>query len=323
MTDWLNYHHLFYFFNVAREGSVAAAAGKLRLSQPTVSAQVRTLEDALGEQLFARVGRSLQLTEVGRVVYRYAEEIFSLGRELQDTLKDRPTGRPARLTVGISNALGKLVAYRLLAPALNLPEPVRMVCHEDHPEALLGRLALHELDVVLMDAPPPPSVRVRAFTHQLGECGVSVFASTALTQKLRRGFPASLDNAPWLLPSDGVPMRRALDQWFDSAGIRPRVVGEFDDPALMKTFGEAGVGVFPAASAIEDEVCAQYRVKIVGRVPDARERFYAISIERRLKHPAVVAISARARADAELSPKRKLSADGRGGTRKEQTSSRA
>jgi LysR family transcriptional activator of nhaA len=168
-----------------------------------------------------------------------------------------------------------------------------------------------------MDAPPPPSVRVKAFTHQLGECGVSVFAAAALTQRLRRRFPASLDKAPWLLPSDGVPMRRALDQWFDSAGIRPQVVGEFDDPALMKTFGEAGVGVFPAASAIEDEVCAQYRVKIVGRVPDARERFYAISIERRLKHPAVVAISAGARADAELTPKRRQSADGRGETRKD------
>lgn len=302
--EWLNYHHLFYFWTVAREGSMVAAAGRLRLSQPTISAQIKTLEGALGEQLFARAGRTLQLTDVGRVVFRYADEIFSLGRELQDTLGDRPTGRPARLTVGVSNALGKLVAYRLLAPALALDTPIRIVCHEDHAEALLARLALHELDVVLADAPPPSGVRVKAYTHQLGECGVSVFASAPLSTRLRRRFPGSLNEAPWLLPAEGAPMRRGLEQWFDSAGIRPRIVGEFDDPALMKTFGEAGVGVFPAPSAIEDEVCAQYRVKLVGRVPDVRERFFAISIERRIKHPAVLAISAGARADAGLSRRR-------------------
>jgi LysR family transcriptional activator of nhaA len=298
---WLNYHHLLYFWTVAKEGSMVAAAGKLTLSQPTISAQVKLLEDALGERLFLRSGRTLQLTDAGRVVFRYAEEIFTLGRELQDTLGDRPTGRPARLSVGVSNALGKLVAYRLLAPALSLEQPVRMICHEDHADALLARLALHELDVVLTDAPPSGSARVKAYTHQLGECGVTVFAAGALVKRVRRGFPASLDDAPWLLPAEGAPMRRGLEQWFDAAGIRPRIVGEFDDPALMKTFGEGGVGVFPAASAIEDEVCRQYRVKVMGRVPDVRERFFAISIDRRIKHPAVLAISAGARADAELS----------------------
>jgi LysR family transcriptional activator of nhaA len=283
---------------------MVAAAGRLRLSQPTISAQIKLLESALGEQLFARAGRTLQLTDVGRVVVRYADEIFSLGRELQDTLGDRPTGRPARLSVGVSNALGKLVAYRLLAPALALPQPVRMVCHEDHAEPLLARLALHELDVVLTDAPPSAAVRVKAYTHQLGECGVSVFATAPVASRVRRSFPASLDDVPWLLPAEGAPMRRGLEQWFDAAGIRPRIVGEFDDPALMKTFGEAGVGVFPAPSAIEDEVCAQYRVKLVGRVPHVRERFFAISVERRIKHPAVLAISAGAKADAGLSRRR-------------------
>jgi LysR family transcriptional activator of nhaA len=303
--DWLNYHHLFYFWTVEREGSMVAAAGKLRLSQPTISAQIKTLEESLGEQLFTRSGRALQLTDVGRVVFRYADEIFSLGRELQDTLGDRPTGRPARLTVGVSNALGKLVAYRLLAPALSLPQPVRMVCHEDHAEPLLARLALHELDVVLTDAPPPAGVRVKAYTHELGECGVSVFAAPSLAGGVRRRFPGSLDDAPWLLPAEGTPMRRGLEQWFDGSRIRPRIVGEFDDPALMKTFGEAGVGVFPAPSAIEDEVCAQYRVRLVGRVPDVRERFFAISVERRIKHPAVLAISEGAKADAGLARPRR------------------
>lgn len=295
--DWLNYHHLLYFWTVVREGTVAAAAARLRLAQPTVSAQVKLLEGALGEQLFTRTGRTLQLTDVGRLVYRYADDIFALGRELQDTLKGRPTGQPARLTVGVANALGKLVAFRLLAPALALDEPVRVVCHEDAQDALLARLALHELDVVLADAPVPASVRVKAFTHQLGECGVSLFATARVARRLRRRFPGSLDGVPWLLPAEGTQMRRGLDQWFDTMRIWPRVAGEFDDPALMKTFGEAGVGVFAAPSVIEREVCQQYRVAVVGRLEGVRERFYAISVERRLKHPAVVAISTAARAD--------------------------
>lgn len=295
--DWLNYHHLLYFWTVVREGTVAAAAARLRLAQPTVSAQVKMLEGALGEQLFARTGRMLQITDVGRLVYRYADDIFALGRELQDTLKGRPTGQPARLTVGVANALGKLVAFRLLAPALALDEPVRVVCHEDSQDALLARLALHELDVVLADAPVPASVRVKAFTHQLGECGVSLFATARVARGLRKRFPRSLDGVPWLLPAEGTQLRRGLDQWFDAMRVWPRVAGEFDDPALMKTFGEAGVGVFAAPSVIEREVCTQYRVAVVGRLEGVRERFYAISVERRLKHPAVVAISTAARAD--------------------------
>jgi LysR family transcriptional activator of nhaA len=293
--EWLNYHHLLYFWTVAHEGSVAKAAEQLRLAQPTVSGQIRALEEALGEKLFTRSGRHLVPTEIGRVVYRYADEIFSLGRELMDTLKDRPTGRPVRLVVGIADAVSKLIAYRLLAPALALPEPVHVVCREDTPERLLADLAVHGLDLVLSDAPVPPAVRVRAFSHLLGDCGVTVFAAPPRVAALRRTFPQSLGGAPFLLPADGTALRRGLDAWFESQGIRVSVVGEFDDSALMKTFGQAGMGAFAAPSAIEREVQRQYGVRVVGRIDAVRERFYAISVERRIKHPAVAAISEQAR----------------------------
>lgn len=299
--EWLNYHHLLYFWTVAKEGGVARAAETLRLSQPTVSTQVRALETSLGHDLFTRSGRTLTLTDVGQVVYRYADEIFSLGRELQDSVRERPTGRPSRLVVGVADAVEKLIAYRLLAPALRLEQGVHIICREDTPETLLARLAVHGLDVVIADAPVPPSVRVKAFSHLLGECGVSFFATPALAQRHTGRMPRRLSGAPFLLPSDETMLRRSLEQWFDSTGIRPKVVGEFDDSALMMTFGENGVGVFPAPSAIEREVCKQYGVRVVGRTDAVRERFYAITVERRLKHPAVVAISEGARGDASLS----------------------
>jgi LysR family transcriptional activator of nhaA len=293
--EWLNYHHLLYFWTVVHEGSVAKAADKLRLAQPTVSGQIRALEEALGEKLFARSGRHLVPTEIGRVVYRYADEIFSLGRELMDTLKDRPTGRPVRLVVGIADAVSKLIAYRLLEPALSLPEPIQVVCREDKPERLLADLAVHGVDLVLSDAPVPTSVRVKAFSHLLGECGVTVFAAPSRAAALRRRFPQSLGGAPFLMPAEGTALRRGLDGWLGSLDLRVSVVGEFDDSALMKTFGQAGIGAFAAPSAIEREVQSQYGVRVVGRVEAVRERFYAISVERRIKHPAVAAISEQAR----------------------------
>ena len=289
--EWLNYHHLLYFWTVAREGSVARACQRLHLSQPTISGQLRVLEEALGEKLFARQGRGLVLTEVGRTVYSYADEIFSLGRELMDNLKDRPTGRPLRLSVGIADVVPKLIAYRLLEPALKLPERVHVVCREDKPERLLAELALHGVDLVLADAPLSPSMRIRAFSHLLGECGVCFFAVPALAAVYRRRFPASLAGAPMLLPTDNTTLRRSLDQWFDAQGLRPQVVGEFEDSALLKVFGQTGAGLFAAPAAIEREVRKQYGVVVVGRVEEIRERYYAISAERRLKHPAVVAIS--------------------------------
>ena len=294
--EWLNYHHLRYFWAAAREGSVTRASEKLHISQPAVSAQIRDLEQALGEKLFTRSGRSIALTETGRVVYRYAEEIFGLGSELMETLKGRPTGRPARLTVGIANVIPKLIAHRLLEPALKLPEPVRVQCLEDKPERLLAELAIHGLDLVLTDTPLGPAVKVKAYSHLLGECGVSIFGTEPLAKAHRRGFPRSLDGAPFLLPTADATLRRLLDQWFEARNIRPQIVGEFEDSALLKVFGQSGAGLFAVPSAIEAEVRRQYGVRLVGRV-EVRERFYAITVERKLKHPAVVAITEAARTE--------------------------
>ncbi len=295
--EWLNYHHLRYFWAAAREGSVTRASQKLNISQPTVSAQIHDLEQALGEKLFARSGRALTLTEVGRTVFRYADEIFGLGRELLDTIKDRPTGRPVRLSVGIADVVPKLVAYRLLEPALQLPETVQIQCLEDRPERLLSELAVHGLDVVITDAPVPPAVKVRAYNHLLGECGVAVFGSEGLAREHKGAFPRCLDGAPWLLPTENTTLRRSLEQWFEAQGLRRRVVGEFEDSALLKVFGEAGRGFFAAPAAIETEVRRQYHVRTIGLIEGLRERFYAVTVERRLKHPAVLAISEAARRD--------------------------
>lgn len=293
--EWLNYHHLLYFWVVAREGGLVAAGKVLRLSHPTLSAQIRALEDRLGEKLFTKVGRRLVLTDVGRTVYRYADEIFSLGRELLDVLKGRPTGQPVKLDVGIVDVVPKLVVRRLLAPALALSEPVRLVCHEESYEKLLADLALHSLDIVISDAPVPAGSSVRAFNHLLGETGITFFGAPALADGFRRRFPQSLDGAPMLLPLESLTLRRSLNQWFDRRGIHPRVVAEFEDSALLKVFGADGLGLFAAPTVVEREVAAQYGVEIVGRTEEVRERFYAISAERRLKNPAVLAITAAAR----------------------------
>jgi LysR family transcriptional activator of nhaA len=293
-VEGLNYHHLRYFWAAAREGSVTRASAKLRVSQPAVSAQIRSLEQALGEKLFARSGRTLALTEAGRVVFRYAEEIFGLGAELVETLKGRPTGRPLRLLVGIVNVIPKLIAHRLLEPAFRLPERVHVVCLEDRPDRLLAELASHRLDLVLADAPAGASVRVRAYSHLLGECGVSIFGTPRLAKAHRRGFPRSLDGAPFLLPTADSTLRRQLDHWFETLGIRPEVVGQFEDTALLKVLGQSGAGLFAVPSAIEAEVRRQYGVWRLGRI-EIRERFYAITVQRKLRHPAVVAISEAAR----------------------------
>jgi LysR family transcriptional regulator, transcriptional activator of nhaA len=290
-VEWVNYHHLLYFWVVAREGGLLPAGKVLRLSHPTLSAQIHALEDHLGEKLFSKVGRKLALTEMGRVVFRYADEIFTLGREMLDAVKDRSTGQPLRLQVGVVDVVPKIVVRRLLEPALALREPVRLVCYEDSYEKLLADLALHMLDIVIADSPVPSGSSVRAFNHLLGETSVSFFGKKPLVRKYRRGFPRSLDGAPMLLPLEHSTLRRALDQWFDRNGVKPRIVAEFEDSALLKVFGADGIGIFSAPSAVEKEVCRQYGVNVLGRAPDLRERFYAVSVERRLKHPAVVAIS--------------------------------
>jgi LysR family transcriptional activator of nhaA len=295
--DWLNYHHLLYFWVVAREGGLTAAGKVLRLSHPTLSAQIKALEASLGEKLFTKVGRNLALTEMGRVVYRYSEEIFTLGREMVDTVKGRSDGRPLKLDVGVADVVPKLIVRRLLQPALQLTEPIRLVCHEDSHDKLLADLALHTLDIVISDAPVPPGSSVRAFNHLLGETSVSFFGSKALAASYKRGFPSSLEGAPMLLPLEGLTLRRSLNQWLQKHDLKPHVVAEFEDSALMKVFGADGLGIFPAPSAVEDEVKSQYGVVLIGRAPEVRERFYAISVERRLNNPAVIAISNAARTE--------------------------
>ncbi len=286
----LNYQHLFYFWTVAKEGSVSRASEKLHLAQPTISAQLAVFEEAIGEKLFHRDTRKLTLTETGRGVFHYAEEIFALGRELSGFLSGRGGGRVQQLTVGIADGLPKLLGYRLLEPALRLAEPVRLVCHEDKPERLLAEIALHSVDLVLSDVPAAPTAGLRVFNHPLGESGVGVFGTAELAGRYAPGFPQSLNGAPFLLPTGSLALRRSLDQWFDAENLSPNIRAEIEDSALLKTFGGAGVGLFVAPTLVEDEIRRQYRVEMLGPIDGVYERFYAISAQRKIQHPAVIAI---------------------------------
>ncbi len=292
--EWLNYHHLHYFWVVARTGSIARASQELRLSQPTISNQLKLLEASLGHELLERRGRGLVLTDVGRTVLRYADDIFRTGREMQQALKGMPTRDRIPFSVGVADVIPKIVAERLLQAAVDGVKDLRLVCREGPAPDLLGALALHELDLVLSDGPPPETVRVKAFAHLLAESGVVFLGAPALAG-LRRGFPRSLDGAPTLLPAVGTALRQGLDAWMDGQGVKPLVAGEFDDGALLAAFGSRGMGVFAAPVLIEKELCAQLGVVPVGRTDEVRERFYAITVERRLRHPAAVAIAEAAR----------------------------
>jgi LysR family transcriptional activator of nhaA len=296
--EWLNYHHLLYFWAVARYGSVVRASAELRLAQPTISGQVRRLEEVLGEKLFDRVGRSLVLTNVGRTVFRYADEIFALGQDLLGTLKGQSSTRPLRLTVGVADVLPKVLVQQLLKPAFEIGRPIHLVCRQDKVvEDFMGQLAGQELDLVLADRPLGPGIRANAFNHLLGECGTSFLATPKVAAKLRRSFPRSLASAPCLLPGHHAAVRRRLDQWFESTGFRPTLVAEFDDSALMYAFGEEGQGIFPSPTVFDEEFCRRYNVRVVGRVKSVRQQFYAISVDRRLNHAAVAAIIKGARQD--------------------------
>ncbi|MCC6511377.1 MAG: transcriptional activator NhaR [Pirellulaceae bacterium] len=296
MLDWLNYHHLLYFWMVAKEGGITNAAEQLHLSQPTLSTQIQKLERSLGVKLFERRGRAMILTEAGQTVFRYADEIFTLGRELGHALRGGAgQDETMRLLVGVPDAVPKIIVYHLLKPALQLNEPVKLVCYEGKLDTLVSDLAMHRLDIVLANSPLTPQAHVRAFNHLLGECGISVLGVPALVKRHKDKFPLSLQGAPMLLPTQNTTMRRALEQWFDEIQIRPHVVHEFEDSAVMKVFGQAGEGLVVVPSAIEEEVAQQFGLKVVGHIPTIVERFYAISVERRLKHPAVVAISEGAR----------------------------
>ncbi|MEM7785723.1 MAG: transcriptional activator NhaR [Planctomycetota bacterium] len=296
LLDWINYHHLLYFYTVAKEGGVSKAAEALHLAQPTLSSQIKKLEKKIGHQLFERQGRTLRLTETGHVVFRYAEEIFGLGQELADVLSNRMVDDKPKFHIGVQGALPKLVVYELLRPALESVEnQFHIVCFEGKLNELLGELALHRLDVVFADRPLAPDTHVRAFNHLLGQCGTTVYAAPNLAKKYSKDFPRSLDSAPMLLPTQNTALRRQLEQWFDDNDIRPAVSHEFEDSAVLKVFGQEGHGLFITPTAIEDDVCHQYSVKVVGRIPEIIERFYAISIEKRLKHPGIVEISEAAR----------------------------
>ncbi len=293
--EWLNYHHLLYFWSVAKHGTMTKACEELRLAQPTISGQIGQLENTLGEKLFIRTGRRLALTEMGHLVFKYAEDIFSTGQELMNTVKGQVNGHPARLVVGIADAVPKPLATQLLKSALKLYRPTRLICQEDKLLQLLTDLTAHRLDLVIADTPAPSHIKEHAYSHPLGESGITLFATAKLSAQYRREFPQSLNGAPLLLPTPNAVLRRLLDQWLVNHGLGPNIVGEFDDSATLKAFGQDGYGIFPGVSVIEKEICRQYRVQVLGRLDNIKQHFYAITVERRLKHPAVLALVRTAR----------------------------
>ncbi|MFY0699517.1 MAG: transcriptional activator NhaR [Bermanella sp.] len=291
----INFKHLHYFWVVAKQGGIMRASENLHITPQTISGQIRLLEEQLGKSLFEKVGRNLEITDTGRKVLSYADEIFSLGYELEETVKNTAKGRAQVLRVGVADVIPKSIAYRLLEPALNLAEPIRFVCKENSLEALLGELALHKLDIVIADGPIPTRLGVKGYNHELGECGITFMAAPKLASSLTSAFPSNLSGAPFLMPSDLSLVQPQLLQWLDRQHILPSIVGEFDDSALMKAFGQAGVGVFVVPTAIADEVASQYKVEILGQTDAIREQFFAITAERQLSHPALIAINATAR----------------------------
>lgn len=293
----LNYKHLRYFWTVAKAGSIARAAQQLQRTPQSISGQIQDLESALGTELFRRAGRGLELTDVGRHALLYADRIFTLGDELLDDLRERPARRALEFKVGVAEGMPKAMVYRMIEPALQLAEDVRLICREGRLPFLLADLAVHRFDMVIADRPMPGNLNVRGFSHLLGECGLTFFGSPQLLDTLPGAFPALLDQAPFLLPGEDAAIRSRLLRWFDEQDIRPRIVGEFDDSALMNSFGQTGTGLFVAPTATAAYLCKQYRVRAIGHAPAVKEQFYAITTEQRLEHPAVVALSRAARED--------------------------
>lgn len=289
----VNFKHLHYFMSVARAGGVIRAADQLGVTPQTLSGQITQMEEALGVALFERVGRGLELTAAGRLALSYAEEIFEAGAEMEDALRNGSHDRFLTFRVGIADVVPKFVAYRLLSPALELADPVRLVCEEDRLDRLLGDLATRRLDIVLADRPIPAGTEVKAFSHRLGETGVAFLAAPKLAAKLKGGFPDCLDGAPLLFPGRDSALHLSLPRWLERNGMHVHIVGEFHDSALMKAFGEAGAGVFPVPAASVPDVMAHYKVKVLGETTDIRERFFLISAERRLTHPATQVVIAR------------------------------
>ncbi len=293
----INLKHLRYFWAVASHGSIASAAEILHLTPQTISGQLSELEYQIGTKLFQKAGRNLVLTDAGRMVFNYADEIFRLSTELEDVLDGRDPSAQSTLNVGIAMVVPKLLAYRVLAPVLNLDEPVRLVCNEAPFVDLLAELSVHKLDLILADSPFSPGLNIRAYNHLLGESGVTFFASEPDDRLYRDNFPQSLEGAPMLMPTTNCALRRSLELWFERIDVRPTVVAEFEDRALMKAFGEAATGIFTSPTAVEDDVLNKYAVTVIGRSEEVKERFYAISAERKIKHPAISAITEAARQD--------------------------
>jgi LysR family transcriptional activator of nhaA len=291
----LNFKHLRYFWAVAKSGSITRAGEQLHLTPQSISGQLSELEETLGVALFRRVGRGLELTDTGRRILSYADEIFSLGDELLEVVRDQSSIKSLPFTVGIADSVPKMLAYQLVEPALQLKEPVRLICREGRLTSLLAELSVHRLDMVIADRPMPANLNVRGYSHLLGESSLSVCASAELAARLGGDFPKVIDGAPFLLPGEDVAIRARLEQWFSVQKVHPRIVGEFDDGALLKAFGKAGAGLFVVPSAVAGQVCAQYEVIVMGKIEAINEQIYAITAERRLSHPAIVAISEAAR----------------------------
>ncbi len=293
--EWQNYNHLFYFYLVATEGGISRAAEKMRLSQSTISFQIKCLEKNIGEKLFEKVGRNIRLTESGKIALKYCEEIFLLGKEMKETLRGKPSGRNLNLIVGITNSLPKLIAHQLIEPAFRKIEFLYLVSKEDHFNNLIDSLIKHEIDLVLSEIPLPPNFPMKAFNHLLGECGVSFFCSKKIRKNYSSKFPKCLHQAPFLLPGKMNLLRKNLEQWFEEKKIYPQFTAEFDDSALMKVFGQSSKGFFAAPSVLEREIINQYDLVLVGKTKEINEKFYAITMDRKIKHPGVLAITESAR----------------------------
>jgi len=291
----LNYRQLHYFWVVAKTGSIVRACEQLNLTPQTISGQISLLEQTFGVDLFQRVGRQLELTEAGRLTLPYAEQMFQLGGELEAMLRAQPNEQQILFRIGVADVVPKSIVYRLIAPTMELNEPIRITCREDKLERLLADLAIQRLDLVISDSPMPSHLDIKGYSQKLGECGVSFFATEALAERYGQDFPQGLQGAPLLIPGQETVVRSRLMRWFAEQKVQPRIVGEFDDSALMKAFGKSGSGIFIAPSVIADEVQAQYGVQMIGQTDAVTESFYAISVERKVKHPGIVAITEGAR----------------------------
>ena len=289
-VHFLNFQHLYYFWVVAREGGISHASKVLDLSPSTISAQIGQLEKALQVKLFRKVGRNIHLTDVGQIAFRYAGQIFGLGRELTHALKGWDTEGPFSLQVGIADAVPKLVATKLLQPAFTVSPEIRLTCREGRPELLVAQLALHHLDLILLDAPADPGSTIRAFSRLLQESAIAIFGTPELLRQHGHSFPESLEGAPVLLPTPDSSIRRSFGRWLETRELQPRVVGEFEDGALMKAFGEIGAGLFPAPLIIADDLKRQHGVECLGSLEGTHASYYAVTVERQLEHPAVQAI---------------------------------